>query len=289
MTGFGQAAGENRRHAVSVAIRTVNHRFLDVKLRLADEYRQSEAPLRDLLSRELSRGRVDVTVDVRVREEREATVELHRGIVRATHTALHELVTEGLIDRELTAGDLLRLPEAMSIHLAADSWDDDDQALVTEVAERALAQVVAARSLEGKALGRALLERVTGLERAVEELSGLAATLHGEIAASLRERVGRLLEGRELDEPRLAHEVALLADRSDVSEELDRLGSHLEHFREVVEQASGVGKRLDFLTQEIFREINTLGAKCRNAEMTRLVLDAKGLTEQLREQVQNVE
>ena len=158
------------------------------------------------------------------------------------------------------------------------------------MAREAVAQLVASREKEGASLVAAMEEKLRGVEEAVQRLDALRGPVREEMAASLKRRLDELLGGQPLDEARVAQEVALLVDRSDVSEEIDRLRSHVEHFRAVMREKTGPrGKRLDFLTQEIFRELNTLGAKCRNAEMTRAVLDAKVLCEQIREQVQNVE
>lgn len=298
MTGFGQATGENTHHAVAVTLKGVNHRYLEIKLRLEDEYRTSEPPLRDLFQESLFRGRVDAHVDVRRLTERDATVEVHRGVVRAAHGSFHELVEEGLLTRELTAGDLIRLPEAITVRVAPDRWNEADQELLLEVARQALQQMVQARSSEGQRLAGFLERSIGELEERVKQLGELREVALDDIAQGLKERLAKLLDrysperSDELDESRLAHEVAMLVEKSDVQEELDRLASHLAHFREITARADrplSVGKRLDFLCQEIFRELNTLGAKCRNADMTRVVLDAKGVAEQLREQVQNVE
>jgi len=291
MTGFGQATGADGRHAVTVTLRGVNHRFLEIKLRLGDEYRASEPALQELLTAELSRGRVDAAVDVRILGERQVTVTVHRPVVMAAHKALEELVEGGLIAQQLTAGDLLRLPEAIAVQLAPDVWEDDDEALLLSVAAEALAQLVAGRANEGAKLGAVLDGLVDGLEAVAAELAELAVAARDEMAAALRKRLEELLEGsgRALDDGRLEQEVAVLADKGDVREELDRLAAHLSHCRELLAADGAVGKRLDFLSQEILRELNTVGSKCRNAEMTRKVLDGKGLCEQLREQVQNVE
>jgi uncharacterized protein (TIGR00255 family) len=289
MTGYGEAAGENARYAVSVSLKAVNHRFLDLQIRLSDELRASEGPLRDLLGREIGRGRVEARVDVRPLVDREASVRVHLGIVRAAHTAVRQLVEAGLVESGLAAGDLLRLPEAFRVELPADSWDEEDADLLLRVAQKAAAQLVAGRETEGASLAAILDERVRGLEEVVTRLDALRGGVREELAASLRRRLEELLGSQAIDPGRLAQEVALLVDRSDVSEEIDRLRSHLEHFRGVTRETVPTGKRLDFLAQEIFRELNTLGSKCRNAEMTRGVLDGKVLCEQLREQVQNVE
>lgn len=293
MTGFGQATGSNPRHAVTVTLRGVNHRFLELKLRLADEYRASEAPLKALLESELARGRVDAGVDVQVLGEREVTVEVHRPVVQAAHLALEELVEGGLIGQKLTAGDLLRLPEALDVRVAPDRWEEEDHLLLLEVARRALEEMVASRRQEGDSMEMILLERVVEMAAVVDRLASLAEDNRGDVARGLRTRLEELLEGMGsrtgLDAGRLEQEVALLVEKGDVREELDRLAAHLDHFRELVDRPGAVGKRLDFLSQEILRELNTLGSKCRNAAMTRQVLDGKALCEQLREQVQNVE
>ncbi|HYU32663.1 MAG TPA: YicC/YloC family endoribonuclease [Thermoanaerobaculia bacterium] len=289
MTGYGEAAGENARHAVSVSLKAVNHRFLDLQLRVGDELRASEGAVRDLISREVSRGRVEARIDVQTLGERRADVHVHLGIVRAAHAATHQLVEDGLVMTGLAAGDLLRIPEAFRVEFAAEQWDAEDHDLLVRVTREAVSQLVASRETEGASLAAVLAEKVRALDEVVARLDALRGPVRDELAVALRRRLGELLKGQAMDESRVAQEAALLVDRSDVSEEIDRLRSHLEHFRAVARDPGPSGKRLDFLTQEIFRELNTLGAKCRNAEMTRAVLDAKVLCEQIREQVQNVE
>jgi len=289
MTGYGEASGENARHGVTVSLRAVNHRFLDLQLRLGEDLRGSEAALRDLIAREVARGRLEARVEVRSVAERKATVQVHMGVIREAHTAIHQLVEAGLVERGLAAGDLLRLPEAFRVDLESEEWSDEDGELLLAVARDAVAQLVASRETEGASLVVAMEEKLQGIREAVDRLDALRGSVREEMAAALRRRLAELLGAQPLDEARLAQEVALLVDRSDVSEEIDRLRSHLEHFGVVTRESAAAGKRLDFLTQEIFRELNTLGAKCRNAEMTRAVLDAKVLCEQIREQVQNVE
>ena len=289
MTGYGEASGENARHGITVSLRAVNHRFLDLQLRIGEELRGSEAALRNAIGREISRGRVEARVEVRPVAERRATVQVNMGVIREAHVAVHQLVEEGLVDRGLSAGDLMRLPEAFRVELGTEEWAPEDEELLLGVARKAVAQLAASRAKEGTSLAAAMEEKLGGVEGAVARLDALRGPVREEMAAALRRRLAELLAGQPLDETRVAQEVALLVDRSDVSEEVDRLRSHVEHFRAVTREGNAAGKRLDFLTQEIFRELNTLGAKCRNAEMTRAVLDAKVLCEQIREQVQNVE
>jgi uncharacterized protein (TIGR00255 family) len=186
-------------------------------------------------------------------------------------------------------GDLLRLPEVVQVQVDPDSLREEDAELVLHTAATALSQLVAAREQEGVALARVLGERVAELQAAAARLRARAPEVREELHSGLRRRVRELLAGPAVDEQRLAQEVALLVDRSDVVEELDRLDGHLHHFAGLLGEPGALGKRLDFLAQEILRELNTLGAKCRDGEMARTVLDSKVLCEQLREQVQNVE
>ncbi len=289
MTGFGQASGQSERFLLTVTLRGVNHRFLDLQVRLRDELRREETPLRELLSAKLWRGRVDVSVEVAAAGDRDVEVSLDRQVAGAVRRLADDLTTAGVVSGQLSFGDLLRLPEVVRLEVHDPDWTPEDREALLRVAGEALEQLIAARNEEGSKLEAALAERLEGLRRLASELTVLREAAVGELAASLRRRVTELLAGEALDEGRLAQEVVYLVDRSDVSEELDRLQSHLEHFASIVSQDGTIGKRLDFLTQEILRELNTLGAKCRDSGMTRRVLDAKVLCEQLREQVQNVE
>lgn len=287
MTGFGSAAAENARHRITVTLRSVNHRFLDLALRLKEEHRGSDGAVRDRLAAELQRGRVEVGVDV-VARAAAGPVTLDTAALTALVETFRELESRGLVSGGLTAGDVLRLPQVLRLDAGA-SWEpEDEETLMTALGE-ALAQLVASRASEGGRLLPVLREKLDGLATVEAALRAAVGPARDATAAALADRVQKLLGERSLDPDRLAQEVAILADKSDVTEELDRLAAHLEHFRALIADHGPVGKRLDFLTQEIFRELNTVGSKCRSAEMTPKVLDGKVLAEQLREQVQNVE
>jgi uncharacterized protein (TIGR00255 family) len=289
MTGFGQASGGDDRHRVTVGLRSVNGKFLDLSCRLREEHRGLEPALRATLESELHRGRIDATVEIRSRIPRPADVEVQMEVVRALHAASHELAEKGFIATELRLADLLGLPEVVEVRVAPDRLEHDDEALVLDVCRRALDQLVEARETEGTRIATMLEERLDELERLAASLAGRLAGVRDRLREGLERRLADLLGDRELDQGRLAQEVALLVDRTDVTEETDRLGAHLAHFREVMAGPGPMGKRLDFLSQELLRELNTIGAKARDAELTRHVVDAKVVCEQLREQVQNVE
>ena len=289
MTGFGQGAATGRRHQVGVTLRSVNGRHLDLAIRLRDEHRGLEPRLRALLETELRRGRVEAGVEIRALLPPEARVTLQVEVVRALREAARQLAAEGVAAQELTLADVLRVPEVLRVEVAPDAMDAADEEVVLAATAAALEQLVAARDREGAQLRVVLGERLAELRDAASRLRERSPEVRGELHAALHRRLGELLAGPPADEARLAQEVALLVDKSDVVEELDRLDGHLAHFGELLAADGLLGKRLDFLTQEILRELNTLGAKCRDGAMVRVVLDAKVLCEQLREQVQNVE
>ena len=289
MTGFGRAAAENGRHRIAVAISTVNHKYLDLALRLPEELRGAEPALRERLVAHVSRGRLDVRIEVTSLVERQVGIRIHCEAVRALAAACRPLATEGLLRAELTIGDLLRAPQLVTFEVAADLWDAEDEALLLATTEAALLELVATRGAEGYRLGEILHRRLDELADVVVALEERRAVVQDELGDTLRRRLQELLGDVRLPEDRLAQEIALLVERGDVREELDRLAAHLRHFREVLANGGVIGKRLDFLSQELLREANTLGAKSRDAELMRRVVEAKLICEQIREQVQNLE
>ncbi|MEE8524169.1 MAG: YicC/YloC family endoribonuclease [Thermoanaerobaculia bacterium] len=289
MTGYGQAAGENQRYRINVTLRGVNHRYLDLVLRGLEKLRELEPEIRDLMTARLARGRVEVHFDLVAVAPRRAEVGVEEDVVRSLRALCDRLAERGWISPRLELGDLLRLPEVIKLEVGDPEWRPEDLELLLRLAAEAADQLVGARALEGAKLRRILEQRCDALEKLVDELRSLRAGSTREMADQLEKRIGEILGGRLPDDGRMAQEVAFLVDRSDVAEELDRLGSHLEHLRTMLARDGAIGKRLDFLAQEVFRELNTLAAKCRDGALTRVVVEAKSLCEQIREQVQNVE
>lgn len=291
MTGFAQVAGEIAERRVEVSVQAVNHRNLDLVFRLPEELRPLESELRRRVTDQVARGRCEVSVRWQPVAPRPPRIRISAEAVRAVRESARELVDHGLIEDRLTLGELLRLPQLIEVDAAPVDWDDAARQRLIELFDGTLVAFDAARSAEGARLGTAL-ERLRGeLSSHAEELARRRDQIAGRIESTLRARLDDLLPGGSAAVPpeRLAQEIVLLAERSDVREELDRLRAHLDHFAQVAADHGPVGKRLEFLTQEIQRELNTLGAKSRDAETTRRVVDAKVACEQLREQIQNVE
>jgi len=290
MTGFGQASAEAAGLRVSATLRSVNHRYLDLALRLREDLRALEPELRAHFAARLTRGRVEISIEISRLGAASAEIEVDQALAVAVKQAADALVARGVLDRGPSFGDLMRLSEVVRLRPRTVAWDEDEKATLFAVLDSALDELVAARRLEGAKLAAVLEAHIADLERITGAMRDRAQAWPQMAAKQLAARLETLLADNAGPDPdRLAQEVALLADKSDVREELDRLAAHLEHFRDLMGSQGAIGKRLDFLAQEIFRELNTVGSKCRDGVITRLVLDGKARCEQVREQVQNVE
>ncbi len=286
MTGFGRAqAALPDGTQVSITVRGVNHRFLDLSLKMRDDLGALEAPLRKLVSGAVARGHVDLSV--RVSRPVGGAVSLDGATAARYAEDWRRAAEANGLPAELSARDLLSLPGV--VRVGEDEAGESLAAAIVEAAREALADFDASRRREGAALKAALetvLERLeSGIARVAEAREGLGERL----LAQLRERVARLASGVPVDEARLAQEIALLADRADITEEIDRFRAHLVEARRLMEGTAAAGKRLDVLSQELHREANTSGQKARELPLTRVLLDLKSDVEALKEQIQNVE
>jgi uncharacterized protein (TIGR00255 family) len=284
MTGFGQAQLEGERLRVAVSVRTVNHRNLDLVVRLPEDLRPLERRIGDCLRAALSRGRVEARVDVTHLGERPVEVRVSRSAVEELRRAAAEVGSEGL-----AFADLLRLPEVVKISLEPHSWSDDDYTLVLEAVAAARDQAAEARRREGERLAEVVYEFLDELGGILDQVELRRPDARQRLEQSFRQRLDELLSGSPPSEERLAQELAVLVERTDVQEEIDRLGAHLEHARQLLGSGEPIGRRLEFLSQELLREINTLGSKSRDLPIARSVLDAKSVCDRIREQVQNIE
>lgn len=289
MTGFGRGAATGETFSVAVDIKTVNNRFLDVHLRLGSELSSLEAPIKRRISTRLARGRVDVNITFE--RTGEVAYELNRPLIAGYISALRAMQQEFEIAGEPDINVLARLPGAMQP--VRDGLDDAMIGGVELAVDEALDELEQMREHEGKALTAEMLARLDEIARHVPVIEDAARGLVEAYRARLLKRIGELLardgQSIEVDQSRLAQEVAYLADRSDISEEIVRLRSHLVQFRETIEGGGETGKRLDFLLQELNREANTVLSKSTDLAIKEAALAIKAEVEKLREQVQNVE
>ena len=269
MTGFASVSHDDERGAIGVTVRAVNHRFLDLQLRLPPAVAEVEARLRAIVQKRLARGRVEVTVSLQLRQAAAPQVELNEEFARALAAAVDRARADGLVEGRLTPGDLLRLPQALSIR--------ERPAEQAGIAEALAAPIEAA--LEG-ALGQLETMRVregAHLRADFDGRTALLADLIGRIAAAAE--AGRVqLEARLLERA-----------RSDITEEVTRFHGHLAHWDALADSDEPCGRKLDFLLQEMNREINTIGSKADGLQVSEVVIQAKAELERMREQVQNVE
>lgn len=289
MTGFGQSIVDVHGLQVSATLQGVNHRYLDLVLRLPEELRFLEAAIRERIHAVVRRGRCEVAIGLRRLHDPDVEVELRQGAVRRLLVACQPLVDSGDLVGQLTIGDLARSPAFLRVEKSAAAWRAEDDAAVWRSLDEALKQFEAARTAEGGRIGLALDAIVARLLEVAAALAERLPEARAAIAESVRLRLREWTSDVGIDEERLLSEIAVLAEKSDVQEEMDRLAAHLEQLREVTRRDGPIGRHLDFLAQELLRELNTLCAKCRDTRVVQLGLDARLLCEQIREQVQNVE
>jgi uncharacterized protein (TIGR00255 family) len=265
----------------------LNHRFLETSIKLPRGLTAQEPDVRRLVQGRIARGRVDLTATLRrsaggatsVRTDVPLGLEYARGARALAEAA-------GLAP-EISVADLLRFPGVVTLEEVEE--DGEGAVLLKSAVDEALEELCRMRQAEGAALGRDLATHLDALEAWVRQVDRLLPATLGRIQTRLRERVQAILADTPVDPGRLAQEVATWAARSDVAEELARLGSHLAQFRALLAEGGAVGRQLDFLTQELHREVNTIASKADDAELVSRVLEARTLVERIREQVQNVE
>lgn len=284
MTGYGRGVAEQDGRRATVEIRSVNHRFLDLKLRGAPVPAALEEQIAARVRASVERGSVTVSVHV-VAPPGAAAARIDPEAARRAYDQLAALAGH----LGIGAPDLALVLAQPGVVAPGDAAGDDADPQVLAALDAALAQLARMRSAEGQALAAELTARLEELTALRASIAGVAAGVPAQLAKRLDERVRRLLEDAELDPGRLAQEVAVLADRADVTEELVRLASHLDQARALLGAPGAVGRRLDFLVQEIGRELNTIGSKSASAGITTSVVDAKAVLEKVREQAQNVE
>jgi len=289
MTGFGRGAASGDEFTVAVEIKTVNNRYLDIHLRLSQDLSPFEMIIRKRVGARLARGRVDLNINFE--RNGATTYEVNRPLIAGYVNAMREIQQEFNLAGDIDVSSVARLPGALAP--ARDGFDEVDTAGLERALDEALDSLELMRENEGAALAAEMRSRLTKIEAEVPVIEAAAAGLADAYRQRLQKRVGELVarggQAIELDAGRLAQEVAYLADRSDISEELARLRSHLEQFRAAVDGGGEVGKRLDFLLQELNREANTVLSKSTEISIKDAGLAIKAEVEKLREQVQNVE
>jgi uncharacterized protein (TIGR00255 family) len=293
MTGFASLTHEDERATIGVTVRAVNHRFLDIQLRIPQSLGEAEPRVRALLQKRLARGRVELQISVQLRNPAAPSVELNEDFANALSAAIDRARERGLIAGALTPGDLLRLPQAISVRDRAAEGNPEAEAQLTAsveaAVEQALADLDAMRVREGGHLRTDLDGRKDSLTMFIIRVAEAADDGKAQLQARLQDRVREISLDLPVDEAMIAQEIVRTVQRSDISEEVTRFRAHLAHWDALTEGPEPCGRKLDFLLQEMNREVNTIGSKADGLHVSELIINAKAELEKMREQVQNIE
>lgn len=293
MTGFASVTREGPSGTIAVTIRAVNHRYLDLQMRLPQSLAEAETRFRAAVQRSIARGRVEVAVSVQLRQAATVEVEFNEPLAMALAAALESARARGIVEGAFTPGDLLRLPQALAVRERAIEHDtaliDAVTAMVDSALDDALLRLDGMRVTEGGHLNSDLETRRALLASLIERLVLAAEEGSADVQVRLAARVQELAANIPADQTLIAQEIVRTASRSDISEEVARFRAHLAHWTALVTLPEPCGRKLDFLLQEMNREVNTIGSKADGLRVSELVISAKAELEKMREQVQNIE
>ncbi len=288
MTGYGMGSAECGGKTFTVEIKAVNSRYSDFSIKMPRVYTFLEEPLRKKAAEKITRGKVDIYINVETNGEGDSVVNINKPLAEAYLNALRELGAELQIQSNANAETFLRIPDVFTVEKAP-----DDTELITSTVTEALSIALegfdAMRVAEGEKLVLDLKEHLAFIAKATEEVEKRSPKIVEEYRNRIEERMRDILGSASYDETRLLTEVAIFADKVNVNEETVRLRSHIDQFTQMLDEGGSVGRKIDFLIQEMNREINTIGSKSNDLEVARIVIDVKAEIEKLREQIQNVE
>jgi len=288
MTGYGRGTSTGEGLIVTVEVRSTNHRYRDISVRIPRELAELEDKLRALVAESLARGHVDVSVTVEEAGAPLKTVEVRMDLAQAYHAAAKDLAARLGIAGEVGVETILSLQDVVTVKPVSVDPDAAWQ-VVKAAANQALEALARMRAAEGESLARDVVHRTSKIEQLIARISERAPVVAEEYRARLEARLRELLADVPIDETRIAMEAAIYADKINVTEELVRLASHIAQVHSVIEQAEPAGRRLEFLVQEMHREANTIGSKSQDVEISHMVVEIKSELEKIREQIQNIE
>ncbi len=292
MTGFGRASGAlSVRYFAAVTAKSVNHRFLETSVRLPEYMWELEPALRALASEMFSRGKVDLSVRIQRTQQPDYNVRINEQIAAKVVPQLKTIAQELGLGQTFSGSDLLRVPDLLQVETLDSEIQDEEREALAALTRQAFAQVTTMRKREGDALQADITARVNTIRTLQDELAIHRDAICGELLATFQQRVQEIAAaaGIEVSQDRIAQEVVMMVEKGDIAEELTRLTHHIEQVEKAMTGPDAAGKKLDFLSQEMLREINTMGSKSRTASIRTLVVELKTEVERIREQVQNVE
>lgn len=288
MTGYGRGTCAIDGRDLTIELKSVNHRFLDLNFRMPRCFASLEDALRQLLQSRLARGHIDIFVTYRNLRQDSRVVTADEALARAYQQALENLARESGLEGNVHLMDLARLPDVLRV----DEAEEDGEALrqlALQCMNAAIDELIAMRSSEGVRMAADIAMRLNNIEDLTGQVAQRAPFVAEEYRVRLTQRVEEALGGQEIDLARITQEVALYSDRVNIDEEIARMNSHIQAMRDALAQTAPAGRRLDFIVQEMNREANTMGSKASDIQLVRCVVDLKSEIEKIREQVQNIE
>lgn len=289
MTGFGRGEASDNGITATVEIKSLNSRYLDVSTRLPQRLQDKELEVKELVQKTINRGKLNITVYISESESGGPSITVDEEKVKGYAKILNNLRKIAGIDNPISIRDITQFSDVFINEEENEEVLEQKWAVAEKALQEAVQSLLKMRTQEGSQLKNDLLDRIEFIESNLEIITKETAGRADETREKLLERINNLIEEDKIDPERLEQEVAILVDKMDVTEEIVRLKSHLKFFIEAVEQPDPAGRRLNFLTQEINRELNTIGSKANNSEIAQYVVKCKEALEQIREQVQNVE
>jgi uncharacterized protein (TIGR00255 family) len=288
MTGFGRAEAEKNGRKLTIEIKSVNHRFLDMNIRMPRTLMFLEDEVRGLIKNYVSRGRLDVFINYYSLSEDDKKVIPDISFIKAYFKALKEIKSTVKVKDDIKLSHITRIPEALKIE---ETQEDEDalKELMIEACANALKALVLMRDKEGASLRLDIIERLKTLSALAQKIEVKEPVVTEEYREKLKKRLSEMLSGTDLDENRFNAEVVYYADRQNITEEIVRLKTHIDSFLKIVKNEEPKGRQFDFIVQEMNRELNTIGSKTADIDITNFVLEGKSEVEKIREQVQNIE
>ncbi len=288
MTGYGNAKGIAEGLELSVELKSVNNRFLDTAVRMPRTYMFAEEAVKSAVQRHITRGKVDVFINIDSSNANDVVVKVNEPLLKGYLAAIRETAETYGVPNDATAMSLCRLPDVLSV----EKKEIDQEAMaaaIEAVLERALQEYDAMRAKEGSKLRDDVASRIETILHMVQIVEEESPKTVAEYKARLEQKMRDVLESTNIDESRILTEAAIFADKVAVDEETVRLRSHIAQMTDLINSDGPVGRKLDFLVQEMNRETNTIGSKCQNASIAHVVVDIKAEIEKIREQIQNIE
>lgn len=287
MTGYGkESISENLRN-YQIEIKSVNHRYLDISVKMPRALSYLEEEIKKLISEKLKRGKVDVFVTFENNSAEGKQIKINTEIAKIYIDELKKLAEQEAISANIEVTEISKYPDVLSIQNTQD--EDKIKKELLEVTNTAVERLIQMRQAEGSKIAEDLLKRIQYIKQKIEKISKLSTGLIEEYVVKLENRIKEILVNQEIDESRLAQEVVIYADKCSIEEEVTRLDSHILQFEKLINSNEAIGKKLDFIIQEMNRETNTIGSKANNLDITNGVIDIKTELENIREQVQNIE